>query len=322
MNNSQKPDTPPGSRKALVIGGAVLDRKYHARQPLIAGTSNPVDGYRSFGGVARNMAENLLRLGSHVGFVSMVGDDEAGRALIRSLADLGADTDRVTLSADLPTAEYAAILGPDGEMSIAAADMRIFDLMTPDWLMAGWRGLGAGDWMLADCNPMAPTLAALAALRRSQGFRLAVNTVSAPKALRLPADLDGIDLLFTNLDEANAILARSAPDDWLSPEPAARDLVQRGAQAAIVTAGAAGYAIAQRGESSIHKAIVARPVDITGAGDAMVAGTFHRLLQGDDLAQAARFGALVAALTVETDASVRPDLSPELVAQSMHRLIA
>ncbi|TIW31830.1 MAG: winged helix-turn-helix transcriptional regulator, partial [Mesorhizobium sp.] len=50
----------PASKRMICIGGAVLDRKYHAKKDLIFGTSNPVDGYRSFGGVARNVAENLV----------------------------------------------------------------------------------------------------------------------------------------------------------------------------------------------------------------------------------------------------------------------
>ncbi|WP_246716354.1 winged helix-turn-helix transcriptional regulator [Martelella soudanensis] len=53
----------PEEGRVVVIGGAVIDRKYLARAPLIAGTSNPVEGMRSFGGVARNVAENLAALG-------------------------------------------------------------------------------------------------------------------------------------------------------------------------------------------------------------------------------------------------------------------
>ena len=43
----------------ICIGGAVLDRKYKAKAELAPGTSNPVSGFRSFGGVARNVTENL-----------------------------------------------------------------------------------------------------------------------------------------------------------------------------------------------------------------------------------------------------------------------
>ena len=100
----------PAAKRLVCIGGAVLDRKYHARKPLIFETSNPVDGYRSFGGVARNVAENLARLEVAVSFISIVGDDDTGRSILRHLRDLGADVSQVITTTERPTAEYAAIL--------------------------------------------------------------------------------------------------------------------------------------------------------------------------------------------------------------------
>ena len=50
---------PMTSPRIVCIGGAVFDRKYRAKRELIAATSNPVNGFRSHGGVARNVAENL-----------------------------------------------------------------------------------------------------------------------------------------------------------------------------------------------------------------------------------------------------------------------
>ena len=50
----------------LVIGAAGLDTKGHAHGSLRTGTSNPGTIRISFGGVARNVAENLARLGERV----------------------------------------------------------------------------------------------------------------------------------------------------------------------------------------------------------------------------------------------------------------
>ncbi|MBP0649740.1 winged helix-turn-helix transcriptional regulator, partial [Mycobacterium tuberculosis] len=50
--------------RIVVIGGAALDRKYVGVAALVPETSNPVTGHRSFGGVARNVTENLARLGA------------------------------------------------------------------------------------------------------------------------------------------------------------------------------------------------------------------------------------------------------------------
>jgi pseudouridine kinase len=295
------------------LGGAVLDRKYHARNPLIAATSNPARGSRSFGGVARNVAENLARLGVDMSFVSVVGDDEGGRALLRHLESLGIDVCSVEIASGHPTAEYVAVLGPDNDLALGIADMDVFEAFGIEALERAWPALASCDWVFMDCNLPAGTIAALMARKGEARFRLAVDTVSSPKALRLPENLAAIDLLFTNEDEANALLGLS-PAVRLSATEAAATLRGRGAANVVVTMGSRGSAIITKAGTRFQEAFPARPVDITGAGDAMIAGTLFALLSGASLDDAAGTGALVAALTVESHSSVRPDLSRALLA--------
>ncbi|TIM70225.1 MAG: carbohydrate kinase, partial [Mesorhizobium sp.] len=70
-----------------------------------------------------------------------------------------------------------------------------------------------------------------ALMSRKQGarFKLAVDTVSSPKSARLPKDLTGIDLLFTNHDEANTMLGITDADKRLKPKEAAAALRAAGA---------------------------------------------------------------------------------------------
>ncbi|MDE1148157.1 MAG: winged helix-turn-helix transcriptional regulator [Azospirillaceae bacterium] len=311
----------PAAGRVVCLGGAVLDRKYHAPAPLVAGTSNPVNGVRSPGGVARNVAENLALLGVPTAFISLVGEDEAGREILAQLRGRGVDVSQVAVTTSAPTAEYAAILGPDGDLALAAADMRIFDLFTPDLLDRAWPHLAGAQWVFADCNLPAATLALLVERARATGLNLAIDAVSIPKLARLPPDLTGISLLFMNLDEANALLGRAPGDgDGDDALAAAQALRGRGTAGAIVTLGARGVAVATA-DTALHlPAVVVRPVDTTGAGDAMIAGTLHRLTAGDGITAAARIGTLVGALTTETGASVHPGLSPDLIAANLHRL--
>ena len=290
-----------------VFGGAVFDRKYQARAPLVPGTSNPVDSSHSHGGVARNIAENLVRLGVPTAFHSIVGDDEAGSALVNHMRRLGADVSSVARSSERPTAEYVAVLETDHELALGIADMAIFDLYTEAHLDTAWPTAEQAGWILADCNFQPGIIHALGERCKRAAVKLAINTVSAPKAIKLRGMEGAIDLLFTNRDEANALLGRDLAADAPS---AAEALCESGVKAAVVTDGGRGYAILENGVVSWHPAVPATPVDITGAGDAFVAGTLCRLCAGDGLAQAARAGALLAARTTETLESVLPDLSP------------
>lgn len=306
----------PEGRRVVCLGGATVDRKYRAGAPVIPGTSNPVDGRRAFGGVARNVAENLARLGLAVSLVSVVGEDETGEAVLRHLREAGVDLTRVSRSRERATAEYVAVLEPDGSLALGLADMGILDLIGPDLVDDAWPYLAAAAWVFADCNLPAPTLDHLLARKTGARFRLAVDAVSTPKVRRLPADLTAVDLLFLNLDEARALAER--PD--AGPEEAALALCRRGAGAVVLTRGATGVILAEGETVRAIPAVPARQVDATGAGDALVAGTLAGLAEGRPLPEALRTGALVAALTIESEASVHPDLSARLVELALDRL--
>ncbi|MFI4994503.1 MAG: carbohydrate kinase [Hyphomicrobiales bacterium] len=309
----------PKNERIVCIGGATVDRKYYSARPLIPETSNPVEGHRSYGGVARNVAENLARLGVDVSLVSILGDDDAGNAVLRHLHDLGVDASRVVTTREKPTAEYVAVIGPDRGLVIGLADMDIFGLLTTAHIERAWPHLASASWVLVDCNLPREVVAHLVSRRHGARFRLALDGVSTPKVRRLPQNLAGIDLLFLNKDEAAAYLE----DGTLTPTEAARALRAHGAREVVLTLGSSGAVVATAdGNVQPCASIPAHPVDVTGAGDAMIAGTLYRLMAGEPLGEAVRVGALLAAVTTENDASVHPELSPRFIAASMARIPA
>lgn len=298
--------------RVVCIGGAAVDRKYRALATIRPGTSNPVVSERSFGGVARNVAENAARLGAQVALMSIVGDDDNGHALIEDLKRLGIDTRHVALSGGFKTAEYVAVLQPDGELAVGLAHMGIFDTLAPTL----WEGLepelGTAT-LFADCNLPSDTLHALVDLARRRALMLAIDAVSTPKVMRLPRDLTGVGALFLNLDEARASLNR--PE--VSPEAAAEALLARGAEQVVLTLGEKGLVAADSSGIARIAAVRANLVDATGAGDALIAATLVAMLRDAPLADAARLGAVAAALTVESPVSVRPDLSLALLESTL-----
>jgi pseudouridine kinase len=306
--------------RAICIGGAVLDRKYHAQTKIVLETSNPVNSSRNLGGVARNVAENLARLGSSTGFISIVGDDDGGHALLKAMRELEIDVSQVVTTSERPTAEYVAILDQQGELVLGIADMNIFDLFRPDNIEKAWPHLASASWVFADCNLPSDALSRLIERRKGASCRLAIDAVSTHKVSRLPQDLTGVDLLFMNVDEANAVLDRSLPHTLEGATVAAQALQDAGAEMVVVTAGSQGMAVAGPLAVQTIAAIQAHPVDMTGAGDAMIAGTLHRLLEGDEIVEAVRTGALLATLTTECATSVHPDLSAEFLDTNRHRL--
>ena len=300
----------------VCLGGAVIDRSYHAFAPIVAATSNPCQPQGGFGGVARNVAETLARLGRQVSLMTALGEDEGGRSIRSHMESLGVSMDRTLACPDQPTAEYVALIDASRELYVAMAAMDIFEQLTPEHLETIWPDLAAHAWVFADCNSPAASLDRLARLSAQAGTLLAIDTVSVPKAKRLPHDLSAFDVMFTNRDEANALLGAPAA----SPADAARQIMARGARSVVLTMEADGHVVASADGLFTMPGLACVPVDITGAGDALIAGTLDGLMGGAPLQEATRQGALLATLTLETNPGSRHEVSQKWLAGHAHRL--
>jgi pseudouridine kinase len=301
--------TPAPAVPIVCVGGVVADRVVSLDRPAVRGTSNPGSVVSSPGGVARNIADNLGRLGRRPSLVSVIGDDTVGTSLVTATRAAGVDARGVRTVPAEPTAEYLAILEPDGELVLGVAVMAVLDTLTEEDLDAAWPG---GGWVVLDCNPAPRVLEhALARARGDSAVRLVVVAVSAPKIVRLPADLTGVDLLFCTRDEACAWLAEhgSPLPDQAGPADVAAAVRAAGARAVVVTLGAAGaLGLDDDGPVEVPSAPVS-VVDVTGGVDALVAGTVSAILDGAGLAQALRYGVRLAGLTVAVRGAVRTDLA-------------
>lgn len=296
----------------LCIGGAAIDLGLRLRAPTILGTSNLADAASSFGGVARNVAELLARFGVETALLSAVGDDAAGRELLAHLRTNGVDTSRSFAVPGGETARYIAILDEAGELVIGVNAMQVSAAVTAERIHS--TDLGVAGWLFAECNLDPAAIAAVLQRRRENPeLRLAIDTISVPKVARLPHDLAGIDLLFTNVDEANALLGRDEPrsrDGGLALSAALRD---RGINSVVVTLGDRGHVARSPDGAWWSGSVAADVVDVTGAGDALIAGTLAGIQRGLDLATASRDGALAAALTAESPHVAPPDLTRDRI---------
>ena len=290
----------------LCIGAAHLDRKARALAPVVAGSSNPVATETTAGGVARNVAEGLARLGAEVAILSRVGRDAEGEAVIAGLGAAGVATEFVTRSPQKPTAGYTALLEPEGELSVAFADMAIYDELTPARLERMMPRLRRFDTWFLDCNLPQETLSYLAAARPER-TRLLVDAVSVAKAARLAGRLAGFDMVFTNRDEAARLtgIAIRAPLDVCT---AGARLLDAGAAGAVITRGAEGAFLALPDRFAFLPALPAAVREVTGAGDAMIAGFIWALEGGHGPAGALHLGLACAAMALESGGAIPDDL--------------
>lgn len=305
----------PATRAVLCIGAANLDRKLRTPGALQMATSNPASAAETYGGVARNIAENLARLGTPCALLTALGMDSAGDALRNHAEGAGLD---MTGSLKLPgaaTGTYTAVLDGAGEMVVALADMALYDHITPAFLASRQPQRSAASLVVADLNLPEASVALLLADAQRGGAPLVIVAVSQPKMDRLPRDLRGLRLLILNRGELETRAGHALPTE-AHVRAACRTLQANGAQDVIVTCGAAGVYHTVPGDLHwlpAHEIAAADVVDVTGAGDAFSAAVCWSLAQGDaDLTRACTRGLQAAALTVRSPHTVSPALNVEM----------
>lgn len=295
------------------IGGAHWDYKVSLHRPVDLGSSNPVTTTRSLGGVARNVAENLARLDCQVAMFSMLGDDAPGRELTAALTQTGIDSRAVRIAANQATANYTAILNPDGSLLLGTADMAIYDQLGEAWAAAALPMLADYDIWVLDAN--LPE-AGLKCLLSGPGRRpvILADPVSVAKSARLMPVLGQIDVLFPDHAEAAAMSDMPVTHSTQALAAAYR-LCAMGVGKVVVSQGAAGIAVAERGTTALLPAAPVSGIrDVTGAGDALLAGYVYGLIHGGR-GRPEHFGLAAASLTVEVAATVDPGMSPDRLRQ-------
>ncbi|GMA15990.1 winged helix-turn-helix transcriptional regulator [Deinococcus metallilatus] len=311
---------PENEARVVVVGGANVDVKARTLAPAVMGTSNPGATTQAPGGVARNIAENLARLGVRTHLIAAVGRDAPGDLLLRETEAAGVDV-RSVLRLDAPTGTYTAVLDDRGELLIAVAAMEVTEALTPAALNERRGLLHRATSVIADGNLSAQTLTHLLTLCAEAGVPVTFEPVSVPKTARLlPALHAGLapHTVTPNVAELAALLGRDVADTPAALRKAAGDLHARGVQTVWVRRGERGSLLSGPDGVSELPALPARVVDVTGAGDAMLAAYLAALLTGHTPAEAARQGHAAAALTVESARAVSPTLTPGAVRARLH----
>jgi len=301
-------------RPVVAIGSAGLDIVGRAAEPLHMGTSNPAALRMSPGGVARNVAENLARLGTEVYLISAVGDDPEGRLVLAQTADAGVQIDTVLTVAGVRTGAYLAVLDEQGNLHLAMDDMRIVESVTPEHLRACRSLIENASVVFVDGNLSPRSLALVISLARKAGVPVAADPTSVSLAPRFADLLGDLWLFMPNEAEAGGLAPHpQAHTDRVRSLDIAHHLVAQGVGAAVITMAEFGVAFASPEVSGLVPSVQTEIVDPTGAGDALTAAVLFARLHDMPLDEAVRLGASAAALTLRTTGSVVPNLSLELL---------
>jgi len=304
----------PSAGYVLVIGSAGLDIVGRANVDLHIGTSNPSNLRMSFGGTARNVAENLARLGTDVALITAVGDDPQGKQLLYQTSETGVNVDHVLIVNDQPTGTYLAILDHLGNLHLGMDDMRVIDSITSEYLRQQRELFKGAVIVFVDANLPPKTLKTAISLAWRAKIPIAADPTSVSLAPELIPHLERLWLITPNETEAEVLCPHPVPHaDRDMAIDAARHLVSQGVDIAIITMAEFGLGYASANRSGHVPALLTEIVDPTGAGDALTAAVIFALLNDIPLDEAIRLGLSAAALTLRSQGTVATNLSIEML---------
>ncbi|NEU30547.1 winged helix-turn-helix transcriptional regulator [bacterium LRH843] len=293
----------------ICIGGANIDRKFYAKYEISNETSNPVKSSSSVGGVARNIAENLGRLGEEVVLISASGQDSAWEE-IYNLSSPFMNLEHVTQLENSSTGSYTAVLDKNGDLSIAFADMDVYENITPELMIKKSNYLRRAKCIVVDLNCPSETIDYLCSFTSKYNIPIVIIPVSSPKMNRLPKTLNGVSWLIVNKDETETFMNIKINDeqDW---ENSVEKWLELGVKNVIVTNGSKGVMAGLENGKIQHFPAIETPmvVDVTGAGDSFCSGVIYSWLQKKDIDYIIQSGLINSHKTIMSKYTVRQELS-------------
>jgi len=295
----------PAKKRCAVVGAANIDIGGFPRGRVALQDSNPGRIVLSAGGVGRNIACNLARLGVETHLVAPLGTDAFADIVRSDCARARVDTGLCYTFPGAASSSYLYIADLNGDMQMAVNDMDICLRMTPEALSDRLDALNAMDAVVLDANLPEESITWLAAQVRAP---LIADAVSAAKARRLLGALPGLHMLKPNALEAEALTGLPVHDS-ATAGAAARRLVEMGVRQVCITLGERGACCADGRGVRYMPGMPVQLTNATGAGDAFTAALVWAGLGGRSLIDAVRAGMAAAALTVESEQTVNPKLS-------------
>ena len=291
-------------RRVAVLGDVMVDRYLWGRVERISPEA-PVPVVEveretiSLGG-AGNVAANLSALGASPALISVRGDDEDGRVLMRELEQRGvradsllADTSRPTTVKTRIVAHSQQIVRADRE-SRADVDGELFERLRTAILreMETAEALVVSDYGKGVIHP--GTLETALGAARRRGIPVCVD----PKDSHIDSYRDAT-LLTPNQHEAGYVQGRRIVDQVSLMEVGWGLQKRLNAEAVLVTRGPDGMSLFERGGRYTSLPTVAREVyDVTGAGDTVVSVVALALASKADFVSACRLANHAAGIVI------------------------
>uniref|UniRef100_A0A4W5MSH5 Zgc:136858 n=1 Tax=Hucho hucho TaxID=62062 RepID=A0A4W5MSH5_9TELE len=329
----------------VVIGGVNVDFIAKGKtDKLVFGQTNPGSVCQSFGGVGKNLADSLSRMGQRPLFISAIGTDSHSDAVLNYCRHM--NTSGVAILKEQRTATYCAVITESGDLSLGLGDMDIHQQITEQYVSQFEEKLSSASIMCVDGNIPVSTINYVCSVAKNHAVPVWYEPTDCDKACKpfLSDSWKALAYTSPNLAElctmnkalgfpTPAVLPSSLEEVLSCAMALARPLLDH-LQCVVVTLGAMGVLLCgehnagsvdlqpRRGTRkgrlcAVHYSALAQTaaemVNVSGAGDSLVGGILAGMFQSRDTHSCVRMGLLAARLSLASPHPVCTTLTTDSV---------
>lgn len=296
----------------LVLGASIVDIFGFCGRSYTQRDSIPGHIKISFGGVCRNIAENLARVGVETKFISTLGDDENGKSIFDHSKRLGYDMGHSLFLKNESTPTYMAILNHQGEMESAVVDMESLNKMDESFIDEKDNIFRDSEYTIVDSDN--PDLLEYI-LKKYEGVsNFILDPVSAKKARKIRHLIKYFHTIKPNRFETEALCGFKIESDE-DLRKAGRFFIEQGVKNVFISLDADGiYYITSEGEEGTLACCDKINVkNVTGAGDSFVAGIGYGYMNNLNIKDTLKYSVAMSIITITHEETINPDMCHALV---------
>lgn len=299
-----------GHKYILVFGASVVDMFGFCNSSYKSCDSIPGKIKISFGGVSRNIAENMARVGVKTKFISIIGDDEIGRSMLTHSLKIGYDMRNSLILEGQSTPTYMAILDQSGEMVSAVADLDSISAMTTDFIDSKGPMIENAAYTFLDADDP-NNLEYL--LRKFQGkTNFILDPISSTKADKVKHLIKYFHTIKPNRVEAE-VLSGIKINTREDLEKVGEYFLNLGIKNVFISLDADGIYYANKDEKGTLKATNVVVKNVTGAGDSFVAGLGYGYMNDLPIKQIVKMAMAMSIVTISHEETIHPNMGHELI---------
>lgn len=301
----------------LVFGVSICDIIGFTKKNYRPFDSNPGTVKVSFGGVCRNIAENMAKIGLNTKFISVVGNDINGLNMLEHARRINMDMSDTLVIDGESTPTYLAILDESGEMVSAVVDLTITNNFTKEFIDSKADVIRNAEYMVVDADNPSTLEYLLTNFHNETNFIL--DPVSAAKAKKVKDYIHLFHTIKPNRHEAEVLCGFEIVTNE-DVRKAGQYFRSKGIENIFISLDSDGIYYNNGSDEGIIKAKGVTVVNVTGAGDALVAGIGYGYMNNKSIVDIVKFAVTMSSITISHVDTINPKMCNEVVCQHLEEL--